>query len=79
MSTAGEHSLLLIGYDGNKFFFNDPDASVSKWPETGFRLLFYDAIDDRFSTAETPGDMPTNDGAHRNGNHRYQILTLSPA
>jgi peptidoglycan hydrolase-like protein with peptidoglycan-binding domain len=77
VSTGGEHSLLIIGYEGSSFVFHDPDASVSHNPESGFGMLFYDFTDDRLSTAEKPADMPVKDGEHRNRNHRYQILTLS--
>ena len=77
ISLGGEHSLIIIGYDGTNFVFHDPDASVSHNPENGFGMLFFDSADNRLSTAEKPAEMPVKDGKHRNGNKRYQILTLS--
>jgi hypothetical protein len=74
-----EHSLLIIGFDGSTFVFHDPDAGVSHDPEGGFGKLHVDLVDDRLSTATGPADMPVNeDGKHRSGNKRYQIISLIP-
>jgi hypothetical protein len=73
-----EHSLLIIGYDGDTFVFNDADAAVSHSPETGFGLLHYDPTDDRLSTAADPKEMPVDGkGKHRRGDKRYQIIELN--
>jgi hypothetical protein len=77
-----EHSLVIIGFDDDKFVFSDPDANVSKSPETGFGFLFFDSSNGRLSTAENTSDLPVDpNGKHPNGNHsgdkRYQVLTLS--
>jgi hypothetical protein len=73
-----EHSLVIIGFDGDKFVFNDPDASVSKSPETGFGFLFLDSSNARLSTAENASDLPVDpNGKHSRNDKRYQVLTLS--
>jgi hypothetical protein len=74
-----EHSLLIIGTTGNEtFVFHDPDAAVSKNPEPGFGLLFFDPVDGRLSTSPAPGAMPVDeDGQHRSGNKRYQVISLA--
>lgn len=71
-----EHSLVIIGYDGNQFVFWDPDSSVSTFKgEVGFGSLFFQS--DRLTTAEKDSDLFINDeGEHSNGNKRYQILSL---
>jgi hypothetical protein len=73
-----EHSLVIIGFDGDTFVFNDPDATVSTSPETGFGFLFFDSSNARLSTAENTSDLPVNpNGRHSRGDKRYQVLTLS--
>lgn len=73
-----EHSLLLIGYDGNQFVFNDPDAAVSSTPEAGFGKLFFDAANQRLTTADGLDDMPVSfKGKHLRGDKRYQVISLS--
>jgi hypothetical protein len=73
-----EHSLVIIGFDGDKFVFSDPDASVSKGPETGFGFLFFDSSNVRLSTAENASDLLVDpNGKHSRGDKRYQVLTLS--
>lgn len=73
-----EHSLVIIGFDGDKFVFSDPDASVSNSPEAGFGFLFFDSSSGRLSTAENASDLPvTPNGRHSRGDKRYQVLTLS--
>lgn len=73
-----EHSLVIIGFDGNKFVFSDPDATVSSSPESGFGFLFFDSANSRLSTAEDDSDLVVSPkGKHRRGDKRYQVLTLS--
>jgi hypothetical protein len=73
-----EHSLVIIGFDGGKFVFSDPDASVSKSGGTGFGFLFLDSSNARFSTAENASDLPVDpNGEHSRNDKRYQVLTLS--
>ena len=73
-----EHSLVIIGFDGDKFVFSDPDATVSNSPEAGFGFLFFDSSSNRLSTAENASDLPINpNGKHSRGDKRYQVLTLS--
>ena len=75
---AEEHSIVIIGFDGDKFVFSDPDASVSSSPETGFGFLFFDSSNSRLSTAENAVDLPVSpNGKHSRGDKRYQVLTLS--
>lgn len=74
-----EHSLLIIGFDDNKFVFSDPDAAVSNHPVPGFGLLFFDGK--RLSTAESDSTLPVSDGGeHKQGatkdDKRYQIISL---
>jgi peptidoglycan hydrolase-like protein with peptidoglycan-binding domain len=73
-----EHSLLLIGFDGGTFVFNDPDARVSHSPEEGFGLLHFDLAADRLSTANDDRDMVVNpDGFHVGRDEkRYQVISL---
>jgi peptidoglycan hydrolase-like protein with peptidoglycan-binding domain len=74
--SSGEHSVLIIGYDGDRFVFSDPDAAVSKDPEAGFGRLFFDGT--RLSTARDEGDLAVDtNGEHASGNHRYQVLFLA--
>lgn len=73
-----EHSLVIIAFDGDKFVFSDPDASVSRSPESGFGFLFFDSLSARLSTAENVSDLPVEaNGKHSRGDKRYQVLTLS--
>jgi hypothetical protein len=79
-----EHSLLIIGFDGDKFVFHDPDAGVSTaGGERGFGLLFFDSTENRLSTAKNPGDMLVDQtGKHDAAQHgahdkRYQVITLA--
>lgn len=73
-----EHSLVIIGFDGDQFVFSDPDASVSRSPENGFGFLFFDSSNARLSTAENTSDLPVEpNGRHSRGDKRYQVLTLA--
>jgi peptidoglycan hydrolase-like protein with peptidoglycan-binding domain len=74
-----EHSLLIIAYDGDSFVFHDPDAGVSHNPEPGFGMLHHDSADARLSTAADPGLLPVDgsSGKHRDGNKRYQIISVA--
>jgi len=70
-----EHSLLLIGFDGDTFVFSDPDAAVSNTPVPGFGQLTFDGK--RLSTAVNDADLPvTAGGRHARGDKRYQIISL---
>ncbi len=71
-----EHSIMLIGYDGNEFVFWDPDSTSSSLHGQGFGSVFF--ADNRLSTAENNSAFPVNDeGDHQNGEHRYQIILVS--
>jgi hypothetical protein len=73
---GGEHSVLIIGYDGNHFVFNDPDAKRSNSPERGFGELIFDGI--RLTTARSETDLKVStSGDHEPGRHRYQVLSLT--
>jgi peptidoglycan hydrolase-like protein with peptidoglycan-binding domain len=73
-----EHSLLIIGYDGDKFVFNDADPKSSHIFEAGFGLLTFDSASGRLSTAESGTDMVVSTaGLHANGDRRYQIISLT--
>jgi len=73
-----EHSLLIIGYDGDKFVFNDPDPNSSNIFEAGFGLLTFDSANGRLSTAESGTDMVVSAaGLHANGDRRYQIISVT--
>ncbi|HRI60468.1 MAG TPA: DUF4157 domain-containing protein [Saprospiraceae bacterium] len=74
-----EHSLLIIGHDGNStFVFHDPDAGVSHDPETGFGKLHHDASTGRLTTAINDTDIVVDaNGKHLSHNKRYQIISLS--
>ena len=73
-----EHSLLVLGYDGDKFVFHDPDPVSSNVFEAGFGLLTFDSANGRLSTAESGTDMVVSaDGLHAHGDRRYQIISLS--
>ena len=73
-----EHSLLIIGFDGDEFVFNDPDGSASSKHGQGFGALHFDGASQRLSTAAVQGAFavsPTGD--QPSGEHRYQVLTLT--
>jgi hypothetical protein len=76
---ADEHSLVIIGYDGDEFVFWDPDSGASsRNGKAGFGKLFFQG--GRFTTAETEEELFVNeDGEHPIGanNKRYQVLTVS--
>lgn len=72
-----EHSILIIGFDGDEFVFHDADATVSRTPMAGFGSLFFK--DGRLSTADGAGDLPvTRCGNHPRGDKRYQVIKLRP-
>jgi hypothetical protein len=76
VSASGEHWISIIGYDNNEFVFWDPDSSSSNRNGSGFGSLFFQG--DKLSTAENDADMTIGiNGDHRNGNHRYQVITIS--
>lgn len=70
-----EHSLVIIGFDGDTFAFSDPDANQSNKPEVGFGELH--VADDHLSTARNAADMFVDRcGGHDTGQHRYQVIRL---
>ena len=73
-----EHSINIIGYDGNKFVFWDPDTNASKKFGGGFGFVYYDSTLKRFTTAQNDADLRVDsNGDHRSGlQHRYQVLTV---
>ncbi|MCA1682084.1 MAG: hypothetical protein LC700_02920 [Actinobacteria bacterium] len=72
-----EHSLLIIGFDGNKFVFNDPDAGVSSAHGTGFGSLTFDSASGRLSTAADAASLIVDAHGKHTSEKRYQILTLN--
>jgi hypothetical protein len=73
-----EHSLVIIGRNLDTFVFHDPDATVSKSPELGFGLLFFDSSRGTLNTAASPAGLPVDtEGKNIVGNKRYQVLSLS--
>jgi hypothetical protein len=74
---GGEHYILIIGYENDRFLFWDAHASDSKEFGGGFGSLFYSS-NKRLTTAESDSDLPVNgSGEQSNGQHRYQPLTIS--
>lgn len=73
-----EHSINIIGYDGNKFVFWDPDSTKSANFGGGFGFLYYDALHRRFTTAKNDAALRVDSsGDHMGGSqHRYQVLTV---
>ena len=68
-----EHSIMIIGYDGNEFVFWDPDSASSNKHGPGFGALYY--ADGRLTTAASDADLPVSDeGNHASGAHRYQVI-----
>jgi hypothetical protein len=74
-SPPQEHSIMLIGYDGNEFVFWDPDSGSSHTHGAGFGSVFF--ADGKLSTAQNTADMPVNDAGYHHGEHRYQIITIN--
>ncbi|MEG4534872.1 DUF4157 domain-containing protein [Microcoleus sp. D2_18a_D3] len=75
-SPPEEHSIMLIGYDGDKFVFWDPDSASSNNPVPGFGCLT--VSESMFSTAKNKADLPVDkEGNHNSGQHRYQIINVS--
>jgi hypothetical protein len=81
-----EHTILIIGYDANKFVFWDPDSGVSHdYSDSfgrGFGYLYYDG--QRLTTARNSNDLVVDKkGFHSLGeNHsriqkRYQVLKVN--
>ncbi len=72
-----EHSINVIGYDGNKFVFWDPDASESSEFGGGFGFLHHNSAPNRLTTAQNDADLKVDsDGDHAGGQHRYQVLSV---
>jgi hypothetical protein len=75
-----EHSLVIIGYDGDTFVFADPDAHVSHQFGGGFGLLHFDRQNpNRLSTASDSLDLFVTppEGLHARGDKRYQVIRLA--
>lgn len=78
VTIAGEHYILIIGYENNKFLFWDAHASDSQEFGGGFGFLFFDSSNNRLTTAEHDANLPVDtNGGQNNGQHRYQPLTMS--
>lgn len=77
-----EHAILLVGYDGDRFVFWDPDFSASEGFgrfESGVGVLYYDAANRRLTTARNDADLAvTGAGGKHAGRdqHRYQVGLL---
>ena len=70
-----EHSIIIIGYDGNQFVFWDPDSGSSRAHGPGFGALFVSGIG--LTTAASEGDLLVDDkGNHGKGGHRYQVISF---
>ena len=79
-SCGGEiHSIVIIGYDSDKFVFWDPDASRSNEFGGGFGFLHYDTSANGFTTARNGTDIIVDDsrGDHcGRAQYRYQVLRV---
>jgi len=75
-----EHSINIIGYDGNQFVFWDPGTNVSNEFGGGFGYLFYDnsGSKKRFTTAKNESELLVDKhGEHLAKNqHRYQVISV---
>jgi hypothetical protein len=71
-----EHSLVVFGYDQDRFLYFDPDVAGSGTPiAKPFGTLFLDRVTNRLSTAATDADfLCDSNGFDRNGVHRYQVV-----
>ena len=70
-----EHSIMIIGYDGNQFVFWDPDSGSSNQHGAGFGALFVSGAG--LTTASSEGDLLVdNNGNHVPGRHRYQVISF---
>lgn len=68
-----EHSIMILGYDGNQFVFWDPDSGSSNAHGAGFGALFVSSAG--LTTASSDGDLLVDDnGNHAAGRHRYQVI-----
>ncbi len=75
-SPPQEHSIMLIGYDGNEFVFWDPDSTSSHKHGSGFGSIFFSG--NKLSTADSSANLVVDDnGNHQSGEHRYQIILVS--
>jgi len=79
---AGEHSVLLIGYQGNAFTVSDTDPGNEgeEAMQTGFTTIYFDPAVPRFSTAVNDANFPVLASDPRlqlNRHHRYQVLSVT--
>ena len=78
----GEHSFILIGYQGNGFTVadSDPGNEGEAAMKSGFTTVYYDPAVPRFSTAVNDANFPvlvSDSRLQRNRHHRYQILSVT--
>lgn len=79
-----EHSLLIMGYDGDVFHYFDPDIGGSNnHSHIGFDRLFFDREANRLSTAYRESFLPAyhdpkvgHYGWQASGTHRYQVARV---
>jgi hypothetical protein len=71
-----EHSIVIIGYDGDEFVFWDPASGASSARGSGFGSLFFDGT--RLTTARDPAKFLVSnpDGIQSDNQHRYQVVGL---
>lgn len=72
-----EHSIMIIGYDGNEFVFWDPDSGSSNARGAGFGSLFFSG--GKLSTAKDNADLAVDIAGNHGGSagrHRYQVIHL---
>ena len=70
-----EHSIIIIGYDGNQFVFWDPDSGASNQHTSGFGALFLSGAG--LTTAASEGDLLVDGkGNHGARRHRYQVIAF---
>jgi hypothetical protein len=72
-----EHSIVVIGFDGDEFIFWDPDSGASNRKGSGFGQLFVDPYWGRLSTARNDNEFYVDGSGNQNsGDHRYQVLSI---
>jgi hypothetical protein len=78
----GEHSLMVIGHQGNALTASDsdPNNEMDAILRTGFTTLYYDPAVPRLSTAVSDDEFPVLTADTRfqpNHRHRYQVLSVA--
>ncbi|GIG55988.1 hypothetical protein Lfu02_03600 [Longispora fulva] len=79
---GGEHSLMVIGHQGNTLTASDSDPNGERDAilRTGFTTLYFDPATPRLSTAVNDEEFPvpqSDTRFHRNHHHRYQVLSVA--